>query len=223
MPHSHFTPFIESFKIDAGATSPNYQRLLRKWQEIAAKRAEEDRQRIVVHEREDKEFEGHQARRAAILEASLADLQRKHETHSAGYLRILKEKQRQEIIELEKRHAAQLAQAEIDIILESVQMRESHEVHRQGLKIRLDEENKRLGIRALAQNKPDGKRYIEDYNLKGQVFNAFERDAGTGKSTGGSQARSKSQVAAGLRQSSRPPRKDTDHPFPKIPAPSKHQ
>lgn len=174
----------KALKMDAGPASPNYQRLLERRQQMAAKREEEDHTRLAAHQKEDEQFEDLRARRVAMFEASLADLQKKHQTHSSEFLKSLKEKQRQEVIELETRHEQQVAQAETNISLQALQMHQSHEAQRQGLQNRLEGENKkRLESRALAQHRLDGKRYIEDYSLKDQVFKAFEKEAGTGRSS----------------------------------------
>jgi hypothetical protein len=76
-----------------------------------AAKGEEDRIRLVTLQKEDEQFEVLRACRVAVLEASLADLQKKHQTHSSEFLKSLKEKQRQEAVELETRHAQQVVQA----------------------------------------------------------------------------------------------------------------
>jgi hypothetical protein len=91
--------------IDVAPISPNYQRLLERRQQIAAKRADADRQCAAIHHKEDEQFEDVRAQRVAIFDASLADLEKNHQTHSSEFLKTLKETQSKEVIELETRHA----------------------------------------------------------------------------------------------------------------------
>jgi hypothetical protein len=127
---------------------------------------------------------------------------------------MLKEKQHQEVMELEKKHAAQITRAEISIAPLGVQMYQSHGFQRQGLQNRLNEENKmRLDIRALSQNKLDGKCYIESHNLEEQVFKSFEKYTSPGKLIEGSKAQ-KSPVLPRFQRSSSPPHKDFVSPSP---------
>jgi hypothetical protein len=72
-------------------------------------------------------------------------------------------------------------------------MRQRHEFQHQGSKENLGDENKKkLDSKALAQNKLNEKRYIEDYTFKYYVFKAFEKDVGTGRPFEGSEVRSES-------------------------------
>jgi hypothetical protein len=170
---------------------PSYEMLKKKRQEMAARRVEEDSERIATQKREDERSEHAWARVFAKLKGRKESFEKKHGALASASLTALAQRHLQGLIKLKQDHAIEPALTERTWQRNKDKVFEGFGSRRVALEMELEVGNKqRQSVGAQVQSTLEGTRYVEDYSLEEELSKAFEEVVGISKLVGWFQCRS---------------------------------